>query len=271
MMTIPIPASLPASAALAAFVMLLGMTEEARSAEVYRAEYSVSLLGLRVARSQFVTTVDHGDFTTKGTLATAGLVRVFERADGETSVTGRVDGTGMEPASYRLSYHYGRKPTTVSIEFSRGEVVKAERDPPTTKKGDWVEVTPGDLKSVTDPLSALLVKAPSPRAVCDRTLRIFDGATRVDLKLEFAGWQPFSTDGFKGVATSCRVAFVPVSGYRRGVSGMTYLSREKDLRIAFATLGDSGIYAPVFARVGTELGDVTVYATRFEAATGNGQ
>jgi len=156
----------------------------------------------------------------------------------------------------------------VRIDFAHGDVVRAERTPPQKKKGDWVDVRPADLKSVADPLSAMLVKAPDARAVCDRTLRIFDGSTRFDLKLAFAGWQNFDTDGFKGTATSCRVTFVPVSGYRRGVFAMDYLRREKDMRITFASLGDSGIYAPVFARVGTQIGDVTVYATKFQMGAG---
>lgn len=259
------------SASVLAIGLAISAAGPARSAEIYSADYSVSLLGLRLAVSHFVTTVDKSEFTAKGNLSTAGLMRVFDRTDGETAVSGHIDGQGVAPASYRVDYRYGKKATAVRIDFAHGDVVRAERTPPQKKKGDWIDVTPGDLKSVADPLSAMLIKAPDARSVCDRTLRIFDGSTRVDLKLAFAGWQNFSTDGFKGTATSCRVTFIPVSGYRRGVFAMDYLSREKDMRVAFASLGNSDIYAPVFARVGTKLGDVTVYATKFQMGAADGK
>lgn len=250
---------------MAAFCAALFLASGAGATDVYHTDYSVSLLGLRVARSQFETTVENGTFTTKGTLATAGLARLFEAADGEATVTGRFAADGAEPATYRVTYHYGKDKARKVIDFANGMVVKTDVDPaPNKKRRRWIEVSPDDLKRVVDPLSAAMIGASRPEDVCNRTLRVFDGVTRVDLKLDFAGLQPFSTKGFKGVAVSCHVQFQPVSGYRKGVFSMDYLSRQKRIRMAFATLGNSGIYAPVFAKIGTQIGDVTVYATRFE-------
>lgn len=249
----------------AAFGAILSFPLPAHATDVYRADYSISLLGLRLAKSHFVTTIENGTFKTSGTLATAGLVRIFDRTDGVTSVSGRIEGSRVTPSSFVLKYSYGKKRSTTTIDFARGGVVKAENQPPVNKKGQWIAVTPDDLKAVTDPLSALLVAARSPRDICNRTLRVFDGSARVDLKLDFAGSQVFSTKGFHGTVTSCHVRFIPVSGYRKGVYLMRYLRAQENIRVSFASLGNSGIYAPVYAKVGTELGAVTVYATRFEA------
>ena len=244
---------------------------QARAADVYRADYSVSLLGLKVATSEFETTVDHDSFGIKGGVHSAGLARIFEKVDGTTEVDGHIDGSGVEPVSYDVKYHYGKDRASRSIDFRNGKVVGTHIDPEPKKKPGWIDVSADDLKDVADPLTSILIPAASPRDVCGRTLRIYDGATRIDLELEFAGWQPFSTDGFKGTATSCRVRFIPVSGYSKGAFAMGYLSREKDMRIAFASLGSSGIYVPVFAKVGTQIGNVTVYATRFEKVAEPGQ
>ncbi len=75
---------------------------------------------------------------------------------------------------------------------------------------------PGDLLNVSDPLSALMIPAKDARSVCDRSLSVFDGQTRVEIKLAFNGTESFTTGGFTGESVICSAKFIPVSGYQKG-------------------------------------------------------
>ena len=104
---------------------------------------------------------------------------------------------------------------------------------------------------------------PAGTPVCPRTVSVFDGETRADIVLQPTGRQPFSTDGYKGEAIACSVRFVPKAGYRKGNSSIKYLRELKSIEVWFARSPSAGVYAPVYARVPTKIGSVTVWATEF--------
>ena len=64
---------------------------------------------------------------------------------------------------------------------------------------------------------------------------------------------------------TCRMHFEPVSGYRKSKRALDYLKNQSRIMVAFAPLGKTGIYAPIHATVGTQIGTITVTARRFEA------
>ncbi|PYE89031.1 DUF3108 domain-containing protein [Phyllobacterium leguminum] len=232
--------------------------------ETYRTDYSISIFGLNIARSGFETKVNNGIYDLSGTLASSGIARIFDQVDGTIQVTGSASATGIVPSSYEVKYRMSRKNKRTAIAFSGGSVTNVQNTPPVKKRDPWVETGPNDLKSVDDPLSGLMIQATSPQAVCGRILHIFDGQTRADLQLSYSGTKPFSTQGFKGDAVTCSVKFIPISGYQKGKKAVEYLKNKSKISISFASLGNSGIYAPVTASIGTQIGTVSVYATRFE-------
>lgn len=247
-------------AALAAFWAV----GAAAAAEQYHSTYSVSVLGLKVASSSFRTTVDGDTVTIDGSLRSSGLARLFDDTRGNTSVTAKLRKSGVEPRDYDLRYVSGRQKKRTTIRFRNG-VAKASNTPPLRKYANYVALKPSDLRGVWDPMTALILHADSPAKVCERTVRIFDGEIRVDLKLTHAGRVPFSTQGFKGDAVRCKVSFIPVAGYRPNKQQIRYLATRSRMEVVLAPFGDRNLYAPVRARVGTKIGPVTVYATRFAA------
>ncbi|WP_245428856.1 DUF3108 domain-containing protein [Phyllobacterium phragmitis] len=232
--------------------------------ETYKTEYGVSIFGLNIARSGFETKVNGGSYDLSGTLSSSGLARIFDQTDGTIRVSGSASSTGVWPASYEVKYKNGKKNKRTLIDFSGGSVSAVQNTPPIKKRKPWVEAGPNDLKSVADPLSGLMIQAGDPKSVCGRTVHIFDGQTRADLQLSFAGIKPFATKGFKGNAVTCSVKFLPISGYQKGKKAIEYLKNKSKVSISFASLGNSGIYAPVAASIGTQIGTVSVFATRFE-------
>jgi hypothetical protein len=244
-----------------------GMTAGAAgAAQIYKSEYRVSLYGLTIARANFSTNVsDSRAYEVNGELMSSGLGSLFDDTSGTLDAKGQYGKTGPVPGSYSVKYKHGKRNKTTSIAFANGNVTATVNVPPIKKKKNWVELKPDDLKSVADPISGVMVAADNLTQVCSRTLQMYDGQTRVDLKLAPEGRpQPFATSGFKGDAITCTARFVPVSGYQSGRKAIEYLKNSSKISMTFASLGKSGIYSPVQAKIGTQIGTVTVYATRFE-------
>ena len=256
------------SALVASIAILLPVNAVALEApKVFQADYKLSFLGFKIAKSTFVSRFSGDTFLLNGSLKAAGLARMFDKTVAQTKVSGRIASEGVEPLDYELNYVSGGKAQKTAIRFQQGDVVKTENVPPLKKRGaNWVPLGTNDLSAVFDPLTATMIRANSPREVCNRTIRAYDGEMRVDLKLRYAGRKPFSTKGFKGDVVRCKAKFEPVAGYRKGRRALDFMRHKSRMEIAFAPVGSSNIYAPITASIGTQVGTLRLYATRFAAS-----
>lgn len=236
----------------------------AQADDLYRTDYEISIFGLSIARAATETTVSGSRYNLNGNFKTSGLARVFDDTAGTVHVTGNAVKGKVIPSTFDLNYKHGRKNKRTTIRFANGNVVAAENQPPVKKRDPWVETSPQDLLNVSDALSALMIPATDPSSVCNRTLSVFDGQTRADIKLSFNGTESFTADGFTGESVICSAKFIPISGYQKGKKSIDYLANKSRISVSFASLGDSGIYAPVVARIGTQIGTLKISASRFE-------
>ncbi|MCV0394487.1 MAG: DUF3108 domain-containing protein [Rhizobiaceae bacterium] len=254
---------------LAVTLVLTALTPQpapASAEQRFRGDYSVSLWGMTIGRSTFRSSIEGDRFEVKGTVSSAGLAKVFDSTSGAVSVAGRTTGDAVRPTSYRMNYRSGRRSKALEIDFSGERVSRTEITPQPKPRGkNWVALDKGDLARVTDPLSSSLVKAGNLEEVCTKTLRIYDGQSRMDLKLARAGRGPVSVEGYSGDAITCTASFAPRSGYREGDSTVEFLKDRANIRLVFAPLGQTGLYAPVRAAIDTKIGTVTVRAERFGA------
>ena len=234
------------------------------SAESFRSEYVVTLFGLPVARSNFDTTIDQRRFSINGTVRSAGFAEFFDDTKGTIRSSGAIDEAGATPAAYAVDYTTGKKKKLTRIGFDGGAVTSVSNTPPVKKSGNWIDVDPAHLKSVADPLTVFMIKSETLQSVCSKRLRLFDGEMRNDFVLSPVGETTVETDGYSGPAMTCAVRFVPVSGYRQGKKQIEYLKKNRNMQITFAPMRQTGFYAPVIAKIGTQIGTVTVRAARFE-------
>lgn len=228
--------------------------------QVYSGEYTVTFLGLPVARSNFVSTFNGNRFNVQGQVSSSGVGKLFDSTTGTSNVSGSFVGGQVQPANFRVQYKSGKKTQTTAIQFAGGRVSKTVNTPALRKRDNWIPLKAGDLRAVTDPISATLIRADSDDEVCKRTLKVYDGQMRVDLRLSYASKGPVS--GVDGEAITCNARFVPVSGYRKNNRSVAYLKDRAKISISFARLGETGVYAPVRAYVSTTLGPVTVKVKR---------
>lgn len=231
----------------------------AQQPRAFRTDYTVTLLGLPIAKARFDSTFTDDRFTIQGSLSSSGLARIFDDTVGTTRVQGTIRRGTVLPATFDADYVSGRKKGTTAIRFS-GDTVKSVVNQPQKKRDPktWVAVSDAHLKSVLDPLSSALVPAASADEVCRRTIRLFDGELRADLRLS-----PGSP-GQNGSIT-CTANFVPVAGYRTDRKQIDFLRNRSRIAITFAPLAGTGLYTPIDASVGTQIGTLRIVATNIEA------
>jgi hypothetical protein len=240
----------------------MSLTATSAKAETFDGEYVVTFLGLPIARSRFSTTIDGDRYSVDGHVASAGIATIISSVKGKSTASGTFAGDATRPRAFRMEYSEGKRRQSTAIGFRGDQVVSTENDPPLKKRGkDWVKLEPGHLKGATDPLSAGLVRASAPEKVCRRTLKLYDGEFRLDVRLQPAPGVP-RIEGYGDAVVLCRARPKPVAGYRKGRRALDYLENRSRIMIAFAPLATTGLYAPVYATVGTEIGTVTVKATR---------
>lgn len=232
-------------------------------APVYRGEFTLSYLGLPIASMSFDSRIDGQGYSIRGDVSSAGLGAFFYDTRGTLVASGSFKDR-VEPAKFRAEYRYDGKPTLVDIRFAGGDVVEVVNEPPLRKrKKNWVPIEPADLRQAVDPIAATLVKANGLDDVCKGSARMFDGELRADLALTFVAKGRMEVEGFKGETVTCRLKFTPAAGYRKGRRALEYLRTKSRIVVTFAQVGETGVYAPIHATIGTEIGTITVRARRF--------
>jgi hypothetical protein len=141
-------------------------------------------------------------------------------------------------------------------------------EPPPSK--DRVPVTADHRQNITDPLTALLIPASADgdgisKAACDRTLPIFDGRRRYDLKLAFKRIDRVKADkGYAGPAVVCAVTFQPIAGHRASSPTIKFLGDGREIEMAFAPVAGTALLAPFRIAITNMLGNIIVQANRFD-------
>ncbi|WP_244484136.1 MULTISPECIES: DUF3108 domain-containing protein [unclassified Rhizobium] len=227
----------------------------------HNTDYSIALAGLPIAKASFHTELKANRYTISGTMNSAGLADLFAETSGQTSVSGTVGRDRLSASEYKVRYKTGKRGRAIDVQFRNGDVTSASMKPARKIPKNWIPVTKADMRNVVDPLSGLIF--PADTRVCPKSVPVFDGESRMDLKLSAKGTKPFKTEGFQGDVIVCGIKFVPKSGYRKGRDDVDYLRKLETMEIWFAKAESVNVYAPVYVRIPTSYGAVTIWATRF--------
>lgn len=233
----------------------------ARAGEV-QALYAVSFMGIGIARASLSLKVERGAYAAKLHISTAGLARIVSSEESFVDAKGYV-GRSLVPASYELMSR-GDAVTQVSMTLGGGNVRSLKAIPELIEREDRVPVTSASKRHVTDPLSAAIVPVPrDDKDTCDRTLPVFDGWTRYDIKLSYAGTDAVDMPGYKGDAVRCSARWVPVAGHRDGTKSTEFMRDNRDLDVWYVPMADGKVMVPSKISVKTMRGMLQVMATQF--------
>ena len=256
----------------AAFAMLTGADAE-RGALVAQgkldARYTVTLAGLPIGRGAWVIDIGEDSFTASASGATSGLLQVFASGHGQSASRGSMVGGQPLPASFASHIVNDQKTDDVRMVISSGTVKEFRVDPPTVTGPDRVPVTEAHRRGIADPMTASLMRVPGhgdplAPAACQRTLAIFDGRMRYEVKLDFKRMEAVKADkGYRGPAVVCAAYFTPVAGYIPDRPVIKYLSAQRDIEITFAPIAGTRVLVPFRFRIPTPLGMAMLEASQF--------
>jgi hypothetical protein len=233
------------------------------------ARYTVTVGGLPVGRGAWVIDIADDHFSAAASGATAGLMRVFASGQGQSAARGGVASGQLVPSTYASSIVTDQKFDEVRMVISAGTVREFVADPPTVPSPDRVPITEAHRRGVSDPMTASLMRVPGsgdtfvPQA-CQRTLSIFDGRMRYDLKLAFKRLDQVKTEkGYQGPAVVCAVYFAPIAGHIPDRAALKYLMELRDIELWLAPIAGTRVMAPYRVSVPTPIGIGIMQATQF--------
>jgi hypothetical protein len=233
------------------------------------ARYTVTLGGLQVGRGAWVIDIADDHFTASASGATSGLMRVFASGQGQSVSRGTISGGQLVPSTYTSSITTDQKYDEVRMTLSSGTVREFVADPPTIPSPDRVPLTDAHRRGVADPMTASLMRVPgngdplAPQA-CQRTLAVFDGRMRYDLRLGFKRLEQVRSEkGYQGPAVVCSVHFAPIAGYIPDRAAIRYLVELRDMEMWLAPIAGTRVMVPYRVSVPTPLGVGIMQATQF--------
>lgn len=241
--------------------------QQAPRAGSFEAAYALSLAGVNIGAARLRATVDGaGAYEIDLHARLTGLAGVLVSGKGGARATGRIAGERILPESLAVIAAAANDTRTLRMAFSGGAVSAVEINPPLENWDvpDRVAVTAAHRAGVTDPLSALLMPAPGrrPGEVCNRTIPVFDGATRFDVVLRYKGQAMVTQAGYSGPAITCSARYAPVSGHRPDRRMTKFMEQNTDMGVTLAPVADTGLYAPLRIYIRTTMGMSVMQATR---------
>jgi hypothetical protein len=99
---------------------------------------------------------------------------------------------------------------------------------------------------------------------CQRTLAIFDGRMRYDLRLAFKRLEQVKSEqGYEGTAVACAVYFHPIAGHVPQRAAIKYLTELRDMEMWLAPIAGTRLMVPYRVSVPTPIGLGVLQATQF--------
>jgi Protein of unknown function (DUF3108) len=233
------------------------------------AQYSVTLAGLPIGHGTWTIDIRDDRYNMAASGATSGIMRVFASGRGQSSARGAVSGGQLVTSNYNSNVHTDKKYDEVRMVISGGNVKEFVAEPPTIPGPERIPLTDAHRHGVADPMTAPLVRIAGngdtvvPQA-CQRTLAIFDGRMRYDLRLAFKRFDRVGSQaGYQGLAVVCAVQFAPIAGHIPQRYAIRYLSESRDMELWFAPIAGTRLLAPYRASIPTPIGEGVMEATQF--------
>ena len=264
---------------LAAVVVMAGLLsmEPAAAQGKLDARYVVSLGGIPIGRGAWVIDIANGRYTAAASGTTVGLVRLFASGQGSGAARGSIRKGILYPATYASNILYDQRPEDLRIVLQGGAVKTVSIDPPPLPHPDRIPVPDAHRRGVLDPMTAALIRVPGEgnpvsAEACQRTVAIFDGRMRYDLKLSFKRFESVHANrGYEGPVTVCAVQFFPLSGYVPHRHAIIYLKDLRDAEVWLAPIAGTRVLVPYKFLLPTPFGTGVLEATQFVSVPSAGQ
>jgi hypothetical protein len=182
-----------------------------------------------------------------------------------TRSAGTLNAGVLAPSGYDFQYEGTSKSGSVRMGFNKGAVTSLTALPETIDPPDFVPLRSAHVKSVIDPLSAVVAVSRPAAQPCGRNLAVFDGKQRFDIALIQSRREavPAGRNGATVQGIVCRVKYTPIAGYR-ATSDTQALAESTGIEVTFRPVAEAGIWAPYRVAIPTMAGTVALEATRYD-------
>jgi Protein of unknown function (DUF3108) len=233
------------------------------------ASYTISFARIPVGEINATVVFGDSEYAISARARAGGVMKVLS-VDGEGSFTtrGTIKDGHPVPINFTSKIVSNAETSDVAMVLDEGSVRELAATPPPSQ--DRVPVTAANRRGIVDPLTALLFSAAASgetlsKDACRRTLPIFDGHQRYDLKLAFKRMDKVTAEkGYAGPVAVCSISYEPIAGHRASTPLVKYLSEGREMEMAFAPITGTRLLAPFRLSVVSMLANVMIDANRFE-------
>ena len=233
------------------------------------AHYTATLLGLPIGHISWAVDLKENRYSSVATGSIAGFLRMLFDAQGSVVAEGRLSGGKPIPSKFKLKLVAGKWSDEVGIVFTGNHARESLLPSTSAPSTDYVLIKDSDRVGASDPMTALLVYVGGSGATtvpqaCERTVAIFDGHTRYNLRLAFEHLSTVhAAEGYQGQVVVCAAKFLPVAGYDPKHFLVTYLAAQRETEIWLAPIAGTRLLAPYRASISTPMGVGVLEATTF--------
>ncbi len=131
-----------------------------------------------------------------------------------------------------------------------------------------VTVSEVHKRGVIDPVSALMMPAQGRGELidpqnCNRTIPVFDGASRFNVVLSYGETRSVQKPGYAGPILVCNARYQPIAGHRPDRPGVKFMEDNTEMSVWLAPVEGTRVLLPLRIAVRTQLGLNIIEATRW--------
>ena len=230
-------------------------------------DYGVNLAGLPIGTARLSGAFEGPRYRMDVSAVLTGLVGAVTGGQGSARATGNL-GDKPLPNAFSIATRTSNAGIAVRMAMANGNVSQTEITPPLVDMGDRVPVTAAERRGVLDPVSALMMPVRASADVidpanCNRTLPIFDGATRFNVVLSYGETRQVQKPGFAGPVLVCNARYVAIGGHRPDRPGVRFMEENRDMSVWLAPVAGARVLVPLRISVRTTVGTNIIEATRW--------
>ncbi len=233
--------------------------------------YKLSFNGFDVGAYSFESTSNGKTYSATSTANVSAMFGAF-KWKGTINASGAVTPEKPRPASYELSFRTKSKAGLVRLGFDTAGVKSLAIEPKKEPSPEAVPVKPEHMKSVFDPMSAIMALTHAgPGNPCSKKLAVFDGKVRFNLTFSPKGHERLSEANPSGQPKElhiCKVKYEPIAGHKPKDFVNPWVDYGA-IEIALRPVPSAGIYVPYRITVPTTLGAAVMSADRIDITAPN--
>jgi hypothetical protein len=254
------------------FGLLCGLVPA--SADVVRARYSVSIVGLHIGEAAAVSSLEPGKYRIDFNAQLTGVAAMVADVKMALSSSGAMRKGLLLPATYATTSGNSRETRTVRMSLDGGNVKAVNISPPWEDWDNRIPVTEAHKRNILDPTSAFIMSVPDGQplvgpSACNRKIPIYDGFVRFDITLAYVATRNVSIGGYSGPVSVCAARYTPIAGQKRDSRSARFMAANRQMEAWLAPVPGAHVVVPIRVELMTLAGDALIEAVEFSVDPAN--